>query len=1051
MKIKTEFQIPDKKQIQTIAHLADIHIRPFKRHKEFRHVFSNLYKDLMSKKPDLIVLAGDIVHSKTEMSPELVELAAEFLDNLSKIAYVLLFPGNHDANLNNSNRLDALTPIIDIIDSDKIFYLKDSGVWKINNLYFSHMSIFDERKILAKDIPNDGTKIALYHGVVDASTNEFGFRLDSTKMSAKDFEGYNYGFLGDIHKRQSVINNIDFPGSLIQNNHGESLDHGYLFWDLTKGTKEFVKIHNDWGYYTLELDSMTLPDVIDMPKKVRLRLKLSNLDSSKIQKLLTKIRKKWNPIEITINRMGNDSSKEADYESVVGFDPTDVNYQNDLLKNYILENFPTVSDESIEKIISINTDINTNISLEEIPTGIKWELKSLRWNNLFSYGESNHINFKNINGVVGLFGPNATGKSAVLDVLSFALYDKTSRESKPANIMNNSKHNLETEVSFTIGDETYFINREAHWNKSNKYVLYKVNFWKLDEAGNEINLNGENRWETNRNITSHIGSFEDFILTSFSIQNNNSGFIDKGNSERKDLIIQFMGLNFFDRLYDEANNIYKNIFSDYKFQRDNYNYQTIKLELEKILDIHSKKYEEASKKQTEIKNNINLLTKQIQKLSSKKLKLDDDIKYTEEEVDEKIKNIETEIEASKILLSSKKEELQKIENHISKIDLDSYNLAEISNELKEIKKIKSNINDIKSDIKVLEYQISSDKDKMKKLEDLEYDENCTFCMNNVFVKDAIVTKDILITNKLKLQSFNDDLLNYKNQLKELTKFEELNEAYLNDKHRLSDLKLDLTNCNNDIIKIEYSIKDNKDKIYYYKTIKTKIHNNIKVIETNKKIDNEIKEIESAKLTLEAEENSLNNKLVDLYSDIKMYKIDLIKAEDNLVSFLKLEKKVNNYSIYLDCIKRDGIPYTLIKKALPLIESEINNILSQIINFSVILDLDENKNINVNIVYDEDRYWSIELASGMEKFISSIAIRVALSSISNLPRPNFLLIDEGWGNLDEENLNWVSVLLQYLKTYFDFIITISHIEHIQDVADSMIEIAKYGNFSKINMN
>ena len=47
---------------------------------------------------------------------------------------------------------------------------------------------------------------------------------------------------------------------------------------------------------------------------------------------------------------------------------------------------------------------------------------------------------------------------------------------------------------------------------------------------------------------------------------------------------------------------------------------------------------------------------------------------------------------------------------------------------------------------------------------------------------------------------------------------------------------------------------------------------------------------------------------------------------------------------------------------------------------------------------------LELTSGMEKFISSLAIRVALINVSNLPRPNFLAIDEGFGTLDSENLN-----------------------------------------------
>ena len=78
-------------------------------------------------------------------------------------------------------------------------------------------------------------------------------------------------------------------------------------------------------------------------------------------------------------------------------------------------------------------------------------------------------------------------------------------------------------------------------------------------------------------------------------------------------------------------------------------------------------------------------------------------------------------------------------------------------------------------------------------------------------------------------------------------------------------------------------------------------------------------------------------------------------------------------------------------------------------------------ILIYIVYNEEKFWSLELASGMEKFISSIALRDALTSISTLPRPDYLMIDEGWGNLDSDNLSSVSRLLDYLKMKYKFII------------------------------
>jgi len=89
-----------------------------------------------------------------------------------------------------------------------------------------------------------------------------------------------------------------------------------------------------------------------------------------------------------------------------------------------------------------------------------------------------------------------------------------------------------------------------------------------------------------------------------------------------------------------------------------------------------------------------------------------------------------------------------------------------------------------------------------------------------------------------------------------------------------------------------------------------------------------------------------------------------------------------------------------------------------------------------------------MTSGMEKFISSLAIRVALINVSNLPRPTFLAIDEGFGNLDTNNINSISMLFDYLKLEFDFILIISHIDIMKDMVDDVIEISKQNNLSNV---
>ena len=134
--------------------------------------------------------------------------------------------------------------------------------------------------------------------------------------------------------------------------------------------------------------------------------------------------------------------------------------------------------------------------------------------------------------------------------------------------------------------------------------------------------------------------------------------------------------------------------------------------------------------------------------------------------------------------------------------------------------------------------------------------------------------------------------------------------------------------------------------------------------------------------------------------------------------------------------------------MPKIEIEINTVLNQVVDFNMVLQSD-GKNINGYIIYDEDNFWPLELTSGMERFISSLAIRIALINVSALPRPNFIAIDEGFGTLDSNHIGALSNLFDYLRVKFDFSIIISHVDTMRDMIDSLIEVNKIDGYSYIN--
>jgi len=100
---------------------------------------------------------------------------------------------------------------------------------------------------------------------------------------------------------------------------------------------------------------------------------------------------------------------------------------------------------------------------------------------------------------------------------------------------------------------------------------------------------------------------------------------------------------------------------------------------------------------------------------------------------------------------------------------------------------------------------------------------------------------------------------------------------------------------------------------------------------------------------------------------------------------------------------------------------------------------DGKNIDIYLTRNRQSC-SILMASGFEKFMCSIAIRVAMMNVSLLPKPNFIAIDEGFGALDAENLGGINVLFNYLKGDFEIVLIISHIDLLKNDVENVISPA-----------
>ena len=114
-------------EIDTIYHISDIHIRNNGRHEEYAIVFSRLINKIKQETnhKSILVITGDIFHTKVELSPEAIQLSSHLFRGLSEIIPVFIIAGNHDCNPNNPKRLDAISPVVEEINNMKnLYYLR---------------------------------------------------------------------------------------------------------------------------------------------------------------------------------------------------------------------------------------------------------------------------------------------------------------------------------------------------------------------------------------------------------------------------------------------------------------------------------------------------------------------------------------------------------------------------------------------------------------------------------------------------------------------------------------------------------------------------------------------------------------------------------------------------------------------------------------------------------------------------------------------------------------------------------------------------------------
>jgi len=1046
------------------AHIADTHIKNLKYHYEYREVFKQLYETLREAEVDCIIHCGDIAHTKTQISPEFVELCTDFFRNLSAIAPTYIILGNHDGNLRNSSRQDAITPIVDALACPDLHLLKEAGETALNADYaLNVLSVFDEDNWVA---PTDKDKIniALYHGSVSGVKTDAGWVMQHGDHDISIFDEFDFGFLGDIHKTNQALDlkgRIRYPGSTIQQNHGETNDKGLLIWDIRDRWDWDVKhvaFENPKPFMTIELTPKgRMPKGAKVPKGARLRLvSNNNLPLNKMKKAIDVAKHRFKPEAITfLNRAaGTRGSIDALTYNLVKEDLRDPVVQEELIEEYLKEY--EVEDELLKEVHSINGHYNRIVEKEEeITRNVNWKLNSFKFDNLFNFGEGNSIDFGKMSGIVGIFGKNYSGKSSIIDGLLFTLFNSTSKnERKNLNVINQHKEECSATVEFLIGESTYTVNRHCEKYtkklKGEETLEAKTNLEFTSESlvtGDTISENGLTRNETDKNIRKVVGTLDDFLLSSMSSQHGALQFINEGTTRRKEIFAKFLDLEVFEKKFKLAKEDSADMKGALKrLEERDYEAELKELRAEETYTLESLGVCQQSLAATKERRDYFKLTFDdiVRKIDSVPADIVDIIGVKKKLSDKRIRAGALAAQNAELSTECHQKESTRIrmDSFIESFDITKY--REKHNEIEDLLKSKDLLS---ADLIVKEAAHALDEQKGALLTGIPCGSQYPRCK---FIRDAHVAVANLPENESIITEIRRKVAKAAEQIKDmepervkrhLSRYEELMRKSAELTGEISACRLQVQKNKTSIVRIEKEIAELETSESIYEENRDAIENLEALFAdrglSEKKLagaNNKLSELTDELMELHKDHGSIESKLENLHAAEK-------ELED-------LQRKYAAYDLFMRCMHSSGIAYDIIKKKLPVINEEIAKVLANIVDFEIFFE-DDGKKMNVFIKHPRHEARPLEMGSGAEKTLAAMAIRLSLLSVSSLPKGDLFILDEPGTALDEENMEGFIRILELIKTYFKTVLLISHLDSLKDCVDTQITIDRVDGYARVN--
>lgn len=714
----------------------------------------------------------------------------------------------------------------------------------------------------------------------------------------------------------------------------------------------------------------------------------------------------------------------------------DSNYQRRLFKEWLDNNQINVD---WERLLRLDDKVNDKLKqIRDVEYRYRnWYIKELEWDNFLSYGDGNKLTFDNLKGITVITSnpANMGGKTILsVDLLLFLLFNETTRTKVAAQIFNKFRDVNQVRVKgvITIDGGDYIIERTLNRSKKRNEEGYNVktdlNFQKIMADGSIQNLEGEQRRETDDFIKKSVGDVDDFLLTIIATSDNLEELIHTLPTQKGKLLSKFIGLE----VIEQKEEIVKELKSAWakNLKSDQYNTADLTAEIETLKEkitslINNTKECETKKESTqnEIKETIEI--KEL--LISQKIIIDNEIlKLRILDINRDINDITEKGKKSKERYDVLTEEFQKL----SEIEYDAKTHKEWQQQLNDLNITKSN-------------KIVKRDGTISLIKNLEEGEFCSLCKQPL--KDVDHSEEIT-QNKLLLETLITEITGFDTEITE-AKAEILKLDVIKTQVEEYDKKsLMLDKLNLEVDNLRLQLKEKKE-------LKKKYEDNIENIEKNKDLDTKILGYSSKLERLNRERDEFLTKIQRNDSD-KLRAEDMILKNSETIKVIQTEEEVKIiFEIYSRMVGKNGITKLIMKNVIPLLNSELERLLVDSADFKLLVDLNAKQEVDFILQREDENgqetSYLLTEGSGFEKTIGSLALRMVLSRVSLLPKPNIVVLDEVLGKVSNDNLELVGNFFQKCSEMFENIFLITHNPLVQSWANHIITIKKVNNVSSLS--